>query len=51
MDPRDLWDIENIFELVDENNNDFNNTPIYNEYTNDINENADYDPINNDFFI
>ena len=41
MDPRDLWDVENIFDLVDENN----------KYTNDINENADHDPINNDFFI
>ncbi len=50
MDPKNLWDIYNFFDLVENNHNEFTNGYDYNEYTNHINENHD-DPLNNDFFI
>ena len=50
MNPKDLWDIDNIFDLVENNHNEFNNSPQYNEYTNNIND-SEFDPLNNDFFI
>ena len=50
MDPKDLWDIDNIFDLVENNHNEFNNSPQYNVYTNNIND-SEFDPLNNDFFI
>ena len=50
MDPRNIWDIENIFDLVENNNNDFHNNIKYYEYENDINE-FKYDSFDNDFYI
>lgn len=50
MDPRNIWDVENIFELVENNHNEFDNSFQYNEYEGKINEH-DRDPLNNDFFI
>ena len=44
------FDIDNIFDLVENNHNEFNNSPQYNEYTNNIND-SEFDPLNNDFFI
>lgn len=50
MDPRNIWDIENIFDLVENNNNDFHNNINYYEYENDINE-FKYDSFDSDFYI
>lgn len=49
MDPRDIWDVENIFDLVENNHNEFDNSFQYTEYSNKINE-YDEDPLN-DFYI
>lgn len=50
MDPRNIWDIENIFDLVESNYNDFNNNTECYEYENDINQ-FKYDSFDSDFYI
>ena len=50
MKPRELWDVENIFDLVENNHNEFENTLNYDEYRNGIND-TKFDIMNNDFFI
>lgn len=42
MDPREIWDIENIFELVEKKNNKIDNNIIYDEFENNT-ENDFYD--------
>lgn len=38
MNPKDLWDVDNLFDLVESNHNEFNNSIFYNEYENHIND-------------
>ena len=38
MDPKDLWDIDNLFDLVESNHNEFNNSSVFDEYKNQIND-------------
>ncbi len=47
MDPRDIWDIEDIFDLVENNHNKFNNNIEYNEFENNKDDNF-YDFSNDD---
>jgi len=47
MDPRDIWDVEDIFDLVENNNNKFNNNIEYNEFENNKDDNF-YDFSNDD---
>ncbi|AID45311.1 hypothetical protein SFBM_1341 [Candidatus Arthromitus sp. SFB-mouse-Japan] len=47
MDPRDIWDVEDIFDLVENNHNKFNNNIEYNEFENNKDDNF-YDFSNDD---
>lgn len=42
MDPKDLWDVEDMFDLVENNHNKFENNIEYSEFENNK-ENDFYD--------
>lgn len=50
---RYLWDVNNLFDLIEENHNKFTNdySNTFNEFRNNLNNNNNDDYLNNDFLI